>query len=96
MRVMRSLVDVTAVEVVGDHMLRLTFEDGLVGDVDFTGRKWRNVSASLADPAFFARAYVDPELGTVAWPNGYDIAPETLYERASEHPVRLPAASAAA
>jgi hypothetical protein len=30
-------------DVIGDHKLRLTFEDGLVGDIDFTGRKWRRV-----------------------------------------------------
>lgn len=33
-----QLVDVTGVEVIGEYRLRLTFEDGTVGDVDFTGR----------------------------------------------------------
>jgi hypothetical protein len=37
--VVEQLVDITAVEVVGDHRLRLTFEDGTVGDVDFSGRQ---------------------------------------------------------
>jgi hypothetical protein len=81
---MDKLVDVIAVEVIGDHRLRLTFEDGLVGDIDFTGRHWRGVSEALADPAFFAQARIDPEIHTVVWPNGYDMAPETLYERASQ------------
>ncbi len=84
---MDKLVDVTGAEVVGDHRLRLTFEDGLVGDVDFAGRNWRGVSEPLADPAFFAQVHVDPEMGTIAWPNGFDMAPETLYERASQHRV---------
>ena len=82
---MDKLIDVTGVEVIGDHQLRLTFEDGLVGDIDFTGRNWRRVFAPLADPAFFAQVRVDPEIGTVVWPNGVDMAPETLYERACEH-----------
>lgn len=82
---MSKLVDVTGAEVIGDHRLRLTFEDGLVGDVDFTGRNWRGVSEPLADPAFFAQVSVDPQIRTVVWPNGYDMAPETLYERACEH-----------
>ena len=30
------LLDVTAVEVAGEYRLRLTFEDGTVGEVDFT------------------------------------------------------------
>jgi hypothetical protein len=83
----RASLDLTG-EVIGDHKLRLTFEDGLVGDVDFTGRNWRRVFEPLADQAFFARVRVDPEIGTVVWPNGVDMAPETLYERACEHQVR--------
>ena len=84
---MDKLVPPIGVEVIGDHKLRVAFKDGLVGDIDFTGRHWRGVSEPLADPAFFAQARIDPEIRTVAWPNGYDMAPETLYERASEHQV---------
>ena len=95
MRTMKKLVAPDAVEVIGEHKLRVTFKDGLVGDIDFTGRHWRGVSEPLADPAFFAQARIDPEIRTVAWPNGFDMAPETLYERASEHQVRAPAHAAA-
>jgi hypothetical protein len=85
---MYKLVPVTAVEVIGPHKIRVTFKDGLVGDVDFSGRNWRRVFAPLADPDYFAKVYVDTEVGTIVWPNGVDMAPETLYERASEHRVR--------
>jgi len=85
-----TLVDVTGVEVIGDFRLRLTFEDGTVGDVGFEGREWRGVFEPLADPAFFAQVEVDPELGTVAWPNGADMAPETLYEAARANRVTAP------
>jgi Protein of unknown function (DUF2442) len=87
---MEKLVAPIAVEVIGEHKLRVTFEDGLVGDIDFTGRHWRGVSEPLADPAFFAQARIDPEIRTVAWPNGFDMAPETLYERALQQS-RIPA-----
>ena len=76
------LLDVTAVVVVGDFRLRLTIEDGTVGDVDFSARQWRGVLEPLSDPAYFARVRVDPEAGTIVWPNGVDLAPEPLYEEA--------------
>ena len=79
---MDPLVDVTAVEVIAAHQLRLTFEDGTVGDVAFEQREWRGVFEPLADQAFFAQVRVDPELGTIVWPNGVDMAPEPLYAEA--------------
>ncbi|MGH2702819.1 MAG: DUF2442 domain-containing protein [Actinomycetota bacterium] len=79
---MDELHDVTAVEVLEDYRLRLTFDDGTIGDVDFTEREWRGVFEPLHDPAYFARVAVDPELGTVTWPDGADMAPEPLYEEA--------------
>jgi len=83
---MDPLVDVVAVEVIGDHRLRLSFEDGTVGDVAFDEREWRGVFAPLAEPAFFAQVRVDSETGTIAWPNGVDMAPEPLYAEARAHP----------
>jgi hypothetical protein len=82
-----QLVDITAVEVIGEHRLRLTFEDGIVGDVDFSDREWRGVLAPLRDPAYFSQVRVDPESGTIAWPNGVDLAPEPLYEAARRNRV---------
>jgi hypothetical protein len=38
----------------------------------------------LKDQAFFALAAVHPELETVTWPNGADLAPEFLYEAAKQ------------
>ena len=81
------LVDITEVDVIGEYRLRLTFEDGTVGDVDFSGREWAGVFEPLRDPEYFARVTVDPEAGTIAWPNGLDMAPEPLYAEASRHPI---------
>jgi hypothetical protein len=84
---MDPLVDVTAVEVIGDHRLRLTFEDGTVGDVAFIDRDWRGVFEPLAEQDFFAQVRVDPELGTIVGPNGVDMAPEPLYAEARRNQV---------
>lgn len=81
MDLMTEIAHVTEVEVIGDHQLRLTFEDGSQGDLDFSGRQWRGVFGPLRDPSYFRRVELDAELGTIVWPNGADIAPETLYDR---------------
>ena len=79
----------TDVEVLGHYRLRLTFSDGLTGDVDLSHvRDWAGVFAPLRDPDVFAQVRVDPEIGTITWPNGADLAPEVLHARASAHPVR--------
>lgn len=77
---MRATVHVSGVEVVGDHRLRLTFEDGTDGEVDFSAFEWRGVFEPLADPDYFALVALDLELGTIVWPNGADLAPETLHD----------------
>lgn len=89
---MEELHDITGVEVVGDFRLRLTFDDKMVGEVDFAEREWRGVLEPLGDPAYFSRVRVDPELGTVAWPDGVDLAPEPLYGDALRNLVK-PASS---
>jgi Protein of unknown function (DUF2442) len=81
------LYDVTGVEVLGHYRLRLTFSDGLVGDVDLSDlRDWGGVFVPLRDPGAFAQVRVDPEAGTITWPGGADLAPEVLYQRAAAHP----------
>ena len=85
MNVMEQLVDITAVDVIGPYRLRLTFADGTVGEVDFTEHEWCGVFEPLRDPDYFARTKVDPEAGTISWPNGLDMAPEPLYNEARRH-----------
>ncbi len=82
------LVDITAVEVIGDHALRLTFEDGTVGDVAFEDHEWRGVLAPLRDPTRFAKVGID--MGTLCWPDGLDMAPEPLYDQARANRVADP------
>ena len=76
---MADLVHVTSVVSLGGHRLRLTFEDGSEGELDLSGWSWRGVFEPLEDPAYFRKVTLDEELGTIVWPNGADIAPETLH-----------------
>ena len=86
------LVHVTGVEVIGDHRLRLTFEDGAVGDIAFGDHEWRGVFEPLRDPARFAEVSIDEQMGTIVWPGGLDMAPEPLYEEAKRHGTPQPTA----
>jgi len=75
---------VTHVEVLDDHRLRLSFEDGTTGEVDLSDLLARGgVFAQLRDVAYFGQVRVDPDGGTITWPNDTDVAPEMLYARAS-------------
>lgn len=75
------IVDVTKVEVLEPYRLRLEFDDGTSGVVDIAEHvRFRGVFAPLRDPEAFRQVRVDPELGTIAWPNGADLDPFVLHE----------------
>jgi hypothetical protein len=62
-------------------VLKLTFADGLSGEVDVLARMWGPVFEKARTEEGFAEVYVDAEAGTIAWPGDVDLAPDTLYER---------------
>lgn len=78
-----KIVHVNDVQCLGGHRLRLGFDDGSLGEVDFSQEEWAEVFAPLANPQYFARVQLDEGLGTIVWPNGADIAPETLHRLAT-------------
>lgn len=77
---MGLLPTVVQAEYRGGFAIRLTFNDGLQRTLDFTGWLEGPVFEPLKDTEYFRRFFL--EGGTVTWPNGADIAPETLYDRA--------------
>lgn len=62
-------------------VLDLTFADGLTGEVEVIQRMWGPVFTEARTREGFAVVKVDPEIGTVVWPGGADLAPDTRYER---------------
>ena len=81
MRKRRSVVLlVTEAQVVGPTQVRLAFNDGTRKTVDLTPELWGPVFEPLKDPAYFALGRFDPQLHTITWPNGADLAPEALWE----------------
>ncbi len=61
------------------YTVRLTFTDGSRRDIDLTPYLKGPIFEPLRDPARFRAVAVDPELGTIVWPNGADICPDVLY-----------------
>ena len=87
------LVHIKGVVAIGDHELRLLFEDGTVGDISFADHDWPGVLAPLRDPARFATVTADH--GTLYWPEyDLDLAPEPLYQEALRNPVAQPVTAA--
>ena len=76
--------EIVGVRVVGVYALELTFADGSCGLVDLASvivGKGGEFEA-LNDPMVFAQVRVDPESGTIVFPNGVDLDPDVLYEKA--------------
>ncbi len=73
--------DITKVSVVRHGALRLTFADGLSGEVEVLDRMRGPVFSEARSPEGFAAVSVDQDTGTVVWPGGADLAPDTLYHR---------------
>jgi hypothetical protein len=65
--------------VLRPYELELTFSDGTHRVVDLEDELYGEIFEPLRDPAYFAQGTLDPEAGTVVWPNGADFAPEFLY-----------------
>ena len=77
---MSFLPSVVRAEYRGGYRLHVVFNDGSANTIDFG--QWLDgpVFDPLKDQYYFRRFFV--EGGTVVWPNGADIAPETLYREA--------------
>lgn len=75
------MIRVRSVEPDADYILRLTFTDGTERVLDMTPYLLGPIFEPVrSDRAFFEAVRVDPELGTIVWPNGADVCPDVLYE----------------
>ena len=74
---MRYLPQVVGVHYVSDFTVSTRFDDGTEKLIDVSQWFKGPVFEPLKDPKFFKKFFV--EAGTLAWPNGVDIAPEALY-----------------
>jgi hypothetical protein len=87
-------VRISAVEPLRGYTLRICFSDGSSRDVDLEPELWGPMFEPLRDPELFHRVAVDPELGTIMWPNGADLDPDVLHGDQPAAETEPPAAAA--
>lgn len=64
-----------------NYIYHIRFNDNREGDIDFKPFLWGEAFEELNNIVYFKKASIDKTSGTITWPNGVDIAPETLYEK---------------
>lgn len=66
--------------IVGPYTLSVAFSDGTEQRIDFKPVLHGGLFGPLQDLATFDAVTLDPEAGTLVWPNGADFDPATLHD----------------
>ena len=65
------------------YKIEVSFADGITGVIDLESELWGEVFEPLKNLETFRAFKLDPELKTIVWPTGADLAPEFLYQKAA-------------
>lgn len=71
---------VVGFERVAPCTLRVRFEDDTTQVIDFRPVLRGELFEPLRDPTYFDQVRLDPEVGTLIWPNGADFDPAVLHD----------------
>jgi hypothetical protein len=78
--------DVVEIEPAGNRTLKVRFADGLTGTIHLATSYCTGVFGPLLDDKVLEQAGV--QHGAVTWPNGLDLAPDTMYREIQSSPAR--------
>ena len=74
------LFDIVEVKIIRNYILYLRFENGVDGQIDISKIvPFEGIFSQFQDLSYFATVTINPELGTIVWDNGADLAPDYLY-----------------
>lgn len=83
--------DVVEAKIIDEHLIAVTFADGLQGKVHM-GRlinsKDAGVFERLRDPSVFEQVHI--EHGTLVWPGEIDLPPHVMHDEIERHGVYVP------
>ena len=78
------MVNVVQVHYLRGHEIELRFSSGIRASIDLSDELSGEIFESLREINVFKQVYLNPDTGTIEWPNGADFAPEFLLELAQE------------
>jgi hypothetical protein len=82
------MLHVKSAKYLSGYKLWIEFDDNTAGEVDLEDALANSLKGPVFEPLkdidVFRRVAVDPELETVVWPNGADLAPEYLKLRCAD------------
>ena len=82
------MYDIVKAQHLGGYKIRLIFENGKEGVVNLEKyAKMGGVFTKFSDLEYFKKFQINDELGVLCWPDGEDIAPETIYSMATGEPL---------
>jgi hypothetical protein len=80
--------DVVDLRYLGEYTLELAFRNGKRQIVDLKDYIQKGgVFSRFSDIEYFKQVSLDQTFGVLCWPDGVDIAPETLYSLATGEPL---------
>ncbi len=80
---------ITKAHYIDEFKVDVHFNNGKRGTADLTEALHGAIFEPLKEKSLFAQLKVDPELETIVWPNGADLAPEYVYFQAFKHDFEL-------
>ena len=74
------MLEVIDAKYIHDYKIWLEFNNGKSGEIDLENFLWGPVFLPLKDFSNFKKFKVSKDIGTIAWENDADFAPEFLLE----------------
>ena len=74
-----SIFYVASFRIIAPYVLSITFNDGLVREIDFQPILVGPLYGPLSELELFNQVALDSEVKTLVWPTGADFDPETLH-----------------